>query len=150
MQTRHLTTLQTNLLLCDMTSSYIKLTNLGLLRPVHLTASISSARAESSMSRKTSTSVFQFTGCLPFSVSHSWMISVLILLASFKCLWAIIFTLDPVLSSRRKALNLTYLVSISTGTLSTLPSVHMNFSSSGRVGLVPRGGVLASGDNKHT
>jgi len=29
------------------------------------------------------------------------------------------------------------LVAISTGMLTTLPSVHVNFSSSGRVGLVP-------------
>ena len=59
-----------------------------------------------------------------------------------------ILTLDPVLSSRRKVPNWTYLVPISTGMLSTLSSVHLNFSSSGRVGLVPGGVVLASGDNK--
>ena len=58
--------------------------------------------------------------------------------------------LDPFMSSRRKVPNLTYLVPISTGMLSTLPSVHLNFSSSGKVGLVPGGVVLASGDNKDT
>ena len=52
-------------------------------------------------------------------------------------LWAMILTLDPFWSSRRKVPNWTYLVAISTGTLTTLPSVHLNFSSSGRVGLVP-------------
>ena len=56
---------------------------------------------------------------------------------SFRFLWAMILTLDPFLSSRSKVPNLTYLVAISTGMLSTFPSVHVNFSSSGRVGLVP-------------
>ena len=56
--------------------------------------------------------------------------------ASFKCLRAIILALDPFLSSRRKILNLTYLVAISTGMLTTLPSGHVNFSSSAKVGLV--------------
>ena len=46
-------------------------------------------------------------------------------------------TLDPVLSSRRKVPNWSYLVAISIGMLNTLPSVHVNFSSSGRVGLLP-------------
>ena len=128
-----------------MTSSYTKLTNCG-----HLTASISSAREESSMSSKTLTRVGQVTGCLPLPVSHSWRISVLISSASFKCLRAMILTFDPFLSSRRKVPNWTYLVAISTGMLSTLPSVHVNFSSSGKVGLVPGGVALASGDNKHT
>ena len=103
----------------------------------HLLVLISPARVESSTSRKTSTRVVQFTGCLPLPVSHSWRISVFIRSASFKCLWAIIFTLDPFLSSRRKAPNWTYLVATSTGMLTTLPSGHVNFSSSGRVGLVP-------------
>ena len=48
-----------------------------------------------------------------------------------------ILTLDPFLSSRRKVLNLTYLVAISTGMLITFPSIHVNLSSSGRVGVVP-------------
>ena len=61
-----------------------------------------------------------------------------------------ILTLDPVLSSRRKVPNWTYLVAISTGMLITLPSVHVNFSSSGKVGVVPGGVVLACGDNKAT
>ena len=56
--------------------------------------------------------------------------------ASFECLRAIILALDPVLSSRRKILNLTYLVAISTGMLTTLPSGHVKFSSSAKVGLV--------------
>ena len=89
------------------------------------------------MSHKTSTRVAQFTGCLPLPVSHSWRISVLIHSASVKCLWAIIFTLDPFLSSRRRVPNLTYLVATSAGMLTTLPSLHANFRSSGRVSLVP-------------
>ena len=48
-----------------------------------------------------------------------------------------ILTLEPLLSSRRKVPNSTYLVAISTGMFTTLLSVHVNFSSSGRVGLVP-------------
>ena len=103
----------------------------------HLLVLISPARVESSMSRNTSTRVAQVTGCLPLPVSHSWRISVFIRSASFKCLCAIILTLDPFLSSRRKVPNWTYLVAISTGTLTTLPSGHVNFSSSGRVGLAP-------------
>ena len=103
----------------------------------HLQVLISPARVESSMSCKTSIRVAQVTGCLPLPVTHSWRISVLICSASEWCLWAIIFTLEPFLSSRRKIPNWTYLVAISTGMLTTLPSVHVNFSSSGRVGLVP-------------
>ena len=103
----------------------------------HLLVLISPARVESSMSCKTSTRVAQVTGCLPLPANHSWRISVFIRSASFKCLWAIIFTLDPFLSSRRKVPNWTYLVATSTGMLTTPPSVHVNFSSSGRVGLVP-------------
>ena len=48
-----------------------------------------------------------------------------------------ILTLDPVLSLRRKVPNWTHLVAISTGMFNTLLSAHVNFSSSGRVGLVP-------------
>ena len=44
---------------------------------------------------------------------------------------------DPVLSSRRQVSKWTYLVAISTGMLITLPSVHVNLSSSRSVGLVP-------------
>ena len=62
---------------------------------------------------------------------------MLIRSASFKCLWAMILTLDPFLSSRRKVPNWTYLVAISIGMFSTLLSVHVNLSSSGRVGSVP-------------
>ena len=113
----------------------------------HLTASISPARVESSMSRKTSTRVAQVTGCLPLSVSHSERISMLIRSASFKFLWAIILTLDPVLSFKRKAPNEIYLVPTSTGMLSTLLSVHVNFISSGRVGLVPGCAVLVETAN---
>ena len=58
-----------------------------------------------------------------------------------------ILTLDPVLSSRRKVPNLTYLIVISTGMFTTLSSVHVNFSSSGKVGLVP-GVHVACKDNK--
>ena len=93
----------------------------------HLLALISPARVESSMSCKTSTRVAQVTGCLPFPVNHSWRISVFIRSASFRCLCAIILTLDPFLSSRRKVPNCTYLVAISTGILITLPSVHVKF-----------------------
>ena len=69
---------------------------------------------------------------------------MLIRSASFKCLWAMILTSDPVLSSSRKVPNGTYLVAISTGMLTTLWSVHMNLSSSSRVGL-----VSGMQDNKH-
>ena len=50
-----------------------------------------------------------------------------------------ILTLDPFRSSRRKVPNWTYLVATSTGMLTTLPSAHVNLSSSGRVGSVPGG-----------
>ena len=103
----------------------------------HLLVLISPARVASSMSCKTSTRVAQVTGCLPLPVNHSWRISVFIRSASFRCLCAIILTLDPFLSSRRKVPNWTYLVSTSTGMLSIVPSLDVNFSSSGRVGLVP-------------
>ena len=53
---------------------------------------------------------------------------MLISLALFKCLRAMILTLDPLGSSRRKVTNWTYLVAISMGMLTTLPSVHVNFS----------------------
>jgi len=46
-------------------------------------------------------------------------------------------TLDPCLSSRRNAPNWTYFVPISSGMLTTLPSVHVNLSSSCRLGSVP-------------
>ena len=61
---------------------------------------------------------------------------MLISSASFECLRAMILTLDPFLS-RRKVPNLTYLVAISTGILTTLPSAHVNLSSSRSVGSVP-------------
>ena len=102
----------------------------------HLLVLISPARVDSSMLRKASTRVAQVTGCLPLPVSHSLRISVFICIGLFKHLCAIILTLDPFLSSRRKMPKRTYLVAISTGMLTTLPSVHVNFSSSGRVGLV--------------
>ena len=102
----------------------------------HLLVLISSESVVSSMSRKTSTRVCQVTGCFPLPSSHSWRISVFIDLASFECLCSIISTLDPFLSSRRKVPNSTYLVAISTGMLTILPSGHLNFSSSFRVGLV--------------
>jgi len=97
---------------------------------------ISSARVQSLMSCKTFTRVAQVTGCV-LPVSHSWSISVFICSASFKCLWAIIFTFAPFLSSRRKVPNWKYFVATSTEMLTTLSSVHVNFSNSGRVGLVP-------------
>jgi len=62
---------------------------------------------------------------------------MLIRSASFECLWAMILTFEPFLSSRSKVPNWTYLVAISTGMLITLLSVHVNFSSSGRVSSVP-------------
>ena len=105
--------------------------------PGHLTASIAPARVESLMSRKTSTSVVQVTGCLPLPFSHSWRISVLISSASLLFLWAMILTLDPFLSLRRKVPNGTYSVATSVGMLTTLPSVHVSPSSSSRVGSVP-------------
>ena len=103
----------------------------------HLLVLISLARVESSMLRKASTRVAHVTGCLPLPVSHSLRISVFICTGLFKHLCAIILTLDPFLSSRRKMPKRTYLAAISSGMLTTLPSVHVNFSSSGRVGLVP-------------
>ena len=60
---------------------------------------------------------------------------MLIFSASLWFLWAMFLTLDPFRSSRRKVPNWTYLVVTSTGMLTTLPSVHVNLSSSGRVGL---------------
>lgn len=81
------------------------------------------------MSRKTSTRVAQVTGCFPLPVNHSRRISLLISSASLQCLRAILLTLDPFLSSRRKVPNWTYFVAISTGMLITLPSVHGKFSS---------------------
>ena len=60
-----------------------------------------------------------------------------------------IFTLDPVLSLRRKVPNQTYLVAISSGMLITLPSVHVNFNSSGRVGLVPVLHVVCKDSTTH-
>ena len=103
----------------------------------HFLVKISSARVESLMSFKTSTRVAHSTGCLPLPVSHFWRISVFICSELFKCLCAILSTFDPSLSSRRKVPNWKYLVAICSGMLITLPSVHVNFNSSGRVGLVP-------------
>ena len=88
------------------------------------------------MSRKTLTRVVQVTG-FPLPSSHSWKISVLICSELLWFLWAIFLTLDPFRSSKRRVPNWTYLVDISTGMLTTLPSVHVNLSSSGRVGSVP-------------
>ena len=109
----------------------------GVGLPGHLTASISLARVESSMSRKTSTRVAQVTDCVPLPSSHSWKISVLICSELLRCLWAMILTFDPFWSSKRRVPNWTYLVAISMGMLTTLPSIHVNLSSSGRVGSVP-------------
>ena len=67
--------------------------------------------------------------------------------ASFKYLWAIMLTLAPVLSFKRKAPNETYLVPTSTGMLSTFLSVYVNFISSGRKGLVPGCAVLVETAN---
>ena len=89
------------------------------------------------MSCKTSTRVDQVTGFLPLPFSHSWKISVLICSELLRFLWAMILTLDPFWSSNRRVPNWTYLVAISTGTLTTLLSARVNFSSSGRVGSVP-------------
>ena len=102
-----------------------------------LLAMISSARLTSWMSCKTFTRVFQVTGCLPLPVSHSWRISVFILSASSLNFCSIILILNPFLSSRRNVPKLIYLVDIATGILTTLLSVHSNFRSSCRVGLMP-------------
>ena len=64
---------------------------------------------------------------------------MLIRSASFKYLWIIFLTLAPVLSSKSKAPNATYLVPTSTG--------MFNFISSGRVGLVPGCAVLVETAN---
>ena len=61
---------------------------------------------------------------------------MLIRSGSFKFLWAMFLTLDPVLSTSRKVPNWTYLVPTSSEMFNTLLSAHVNFSSSGRVGLV--------------
>ena len=116
----------------------------------HLTALISPASLLRLMPCKTSTRVAQVTGCLPLPVSHSWKNSVLISLPSCWCLWAIILTLDPSLSSRSKVPNLTYLVPTSAGILTTLPPAKLNLNSSGRVGLVPGWWYVVPGQQKHT
>ena len=90
------------------------------------------------MSCKTSTRVAQVTGDLPFPISHSWRISVLIRSGSFKHLWAMFLTLDPVVSRRRMVPNRTYFVPISVAMLTFL-SANVMFSNSGMVGL-PAGG----------
>jgi len=64
---------------------------------------------------------------------------MLIRSASFKYLWVIFLTLAPVLSSKSKAPNATYLVPTSTG--------MFNFISSDRVGLVPGCAVLVETAN---
>ena len=78
----------------------------------HLLVLISPARVESSMLFKASTSAAQVTGCLPLPVSHLLRISVFICTGWFKRSCAIILTLEPFLSSRRKMPNRTYLVAI--------------------------------------
>ena len=50
---------------------------------------------------------------------------------------AMIVTLDSFWSSRKKVPDWTYLVAISTGTLTTLTAIHVKLRSSCRVGLVP-------------
>ena len=75
---------------------------------------------------------------------------MLIRSASFKRLWAIIFSLDPFLSPRRETPNWTYLVATSTGMLITLPSVHVNVSSSGRVGLVPGTYIVCGEESRNS
>ena len=60
---------------------------------------------------------------------------------SLRCLWAMLLTLDPYLSSRRNVPNCTYLVPTSTEMLITSLLVHVNFSSSGRVGSPASGWV---------
>ena len=62
---------------------------------------------------KTSTRVFQVTGCLPLPAIHCWRISVLIRSASLRCSWTRLLTLDPVLSSRRRIPKFIYWVPIS-------------------------------------
>ena len=69
--------------------------------------------------------------------------------ALFKCSWAMILTLDPFRSLRRKVPNWTYLVATSTGMLTTLPSVRVNLSSSSRVGSVPGGLHVGIAETKH-
>ena len=102
----------------------------------HLTASILSARVESSMSCKTSTRVAQVTGCLPLPFTHSRRIAVLICSILWWCSYSRFLTLDPFLSSRRSAPNWTYLIDISTAILIFLPPVCVNCSSSSRLSLV--------------
>ena len=77
-----------------------------------LTASISLARVQSSMSRNTLISVFQLTGCFPLPVTHSRRISLLIRSGSSLCLSSIFRTLFPLWSSRRRRPKSWYLVLI--------------------------------------
>ena len=96
---------------------------------MHLSASISSGRTQSSISRKTLTRVAQVTGCFLLPVSHCMRICV-----NLFSIIVIFLNYDhdfcPFSSSRRKAPKGTYLVPISTGMLITLPSVHVNLRSS--------------------
>ena len=58
-----------------------------------------------------------------------------------------ILTLDPLLSSSRKVPNWENLSAISIRILTTVPSVNVNFISSGNVGLVPIVTVLVETAN---
>ena len=99
----------------------------------NLTALMSPARIERSISHKTSVSVSQLTGCFPFPAIQSWRISVLIRSASSLYLCSILRTLSPVVSSKRRMPKLWYLVPISWGILIFL-SLPSKLMQSGRVG----------------
>ena len=85
------------------------------------------------MSRSTSISVLQLTGCFPLPLIHSWRISVLICSASSLCLCSMLWTLAPVDDSKRRKPNQVYLVLISWGMLILL-SLPRNLISSSIVG----------------
>ena len=83
----------------------------------HLTSTISAASASNPMSNKTSTRVFQVTGCLPLPQTHSLRTSTLIISVSPWYLCSISWILAPVESSRRRTPNWKYFVPISWGML---------------------------------
>ena len=83
----------------------------------NLTASISLASVQSSISRNTSVSVSQLTGVFPLPLAHSRRISLLIRSASPLCLCSMLVTLAPLWSSRRKTPKSWYLMPISCGML---------------------------------
>ena len=104
----------------------------------HKTVLILLARTGSSLSRKTSTRVAQVIGCLPLPFSHSSRISRLISEGSERCLLSMLLTFRPYLSSMRWMPKYLQRSPISFAMLIHSLSAHVNFSSSGSVGLSVR------------